>query len=247
MAATNQIIIYGASDDCIEIDGAVRDEFNVYDEPVTLELKSPSGEIMKVTLEYGPDRWKITLPQISENYGDWSFTFGDHPDAGDGSAVFIDAPAGTTVRLEESDSTVKTSSAPKRTPEWIYESLKKTVEGIEKPAETTVVVTAIELLQLIQRVETAEQKVVWLERKKRTIADLATAARNWGAAKIELADKRILHIEEVLEAGQGVFNGLTDDTDFKRGYRAGLYWFRSEILDDELFAEQKKAADARKN
>lgn len=130
------------------------------------------------------------------------------------------------------------------------DSLQQLKNNAEEAGETPgaeVLVLAEQILELIQRVETAEQKVVWLERKKRTIADLASAAHNWSKAKLDLSDKRILHIEEVLDAGQGVFNTLTEDSDFKRGYRAGLYWFRSEILDDPNFAEEKKAADERKD
>lgn len=130
------------------------------------------------------------------------------------------------------------------------ESLKKLKTAAEEAAKDSgdgfVEVFAEDLKELIQRVETAEQRIVWLERKKRTIADLARTAHNWSKAKLELGDKRMLHIEEVLDNGQGVYDGLTDETEFKRGYRAALYWFRSEILDDELFADQKKAADSRK-
>lgn len=128
-----------------------------------------------------------------------------------------------------------------------FENLKKAAEDAAKDSgEGFVEVFAEDLKELIQRVETAEQRIVWLERKKRTIADLASAAHEWHKAKHELASKRILHIEEVLDNGQGVYDELTDETEFKRGYRAALYWFRSEILDDPNFAEQKKAADARK-
>lgn len=127
------------------------------------------------------------------------------------------------------------------------QQLKKNAEEAGEAPGAEILVSADQMRELIQRVETAEQKVVWLERKKRTIADLAGAAHRWHKAKHELADKRILHIEEVLDSGQGVYDGLTDETEFKRGYRAALYWFRSEILDDPNFAEVKKAADARKD
>jgi hypothetical protein len=127
------------------------------------------------------------------------------------------------------------------------QQLKKNAEEAGDSPGAEVLVSADQMRELIQRVETAEQKVVWLERKKRTIADLAAAAHRWHKAKHELADKRILHIEEVLDSGQGVYDGLTDETEFKRGYRAALYWFRSEILDDPNFAEVKKAADGAKD
>lgn len=126
------------------------------------------------------------------------------------------------------------------------QQLKKNAEEAGDTPSAEVLVSAEQMRELIQRVETAEQKVVWLERKKRTIAELASSAHNWAQSKLELADKRMLHIEEVLDEGQGVYDALSDETEFKRGYRAALYWFRSEILDDPYFAEQKKTADARK-
>lgn len=126
------------------------------------------------------------------------------------------------------------------------QQLKKNAEEAGDTPGAEVLVSAEQMQELIQRVETAEQKVVWLERKKRTIAELASSAHNWAQSKLELADKRMLHIEEVLDEGQGVYDALSDETEFKRGYRAALYWFRSEILDDPYFAEQKKTADVRK-
>lgn len=133
------------------------------------------------------------------------------------------------------------------TDESLQQLKKNAEEAAKESGEGFVEVFAEDLKALIQRVETAEQKVVWLERKKRTIADLAGAAHEWHKAKHDLANKRILHIEEVLDEGQGVYDALSDESEFKRGYRAALYWFRSEILDDPNFAEQKKAADERKD
>jgi hypothetical protein len=102
MADTNQIIIYGASDDCIEIEGAVYDEFSVFGQRTigTVILEAPEGTVMEVTLEYGPNDWEITLPDQPESWGGWPVKFGAIPDGSEGQAIFIDAPAGTTVRLK---------------------------------------------------------------------------------------------------------------------------------------------------
>lgn len=104
MADKNQIIVYGASDDCIEIEGAVSEEYSIYGDPTvgTVVLESPDGETLEVTLEYRND-WQITLPPVGEhltNLVPWPVKFGDRPDRPEDPALFIDAPAGTTVRLK---------------------------------------------------------------------------------------------------------------------------------------------------
>jgi hypothetical protein len=123
----------------------------------------------------------------------------------------------------------------------LKEKLAAVIESSEKNStETTVSISAATALEIVKRLEDSEKKIEWLERKKRTIADLASAGHNWSQAKLDLTNKRLLHVAEVLDSGQGVYDGLPDDSQFNRGYRAALYWFRSEILDDELFADEKK-------
>jgi hypothetical protein len=104
MADENQIIIYGASDDCIEIEGAVSEEYNIYGDRTigTVVLESPAGETLEVTLEFHSD-WTITLPPIGEDFSSrvpWPVKLGDRPDRPEDPALFIDAPAGTTVKLK---------------------------------------------------------------------------------------------------------------------------------------------------
>lgn len=102
MTETNQIIIYGASDDCIEIEGAVSDEYSVFGHRTigTVILESPEGLVMEVILEFGLNDWEITLPHRPESWGNWPVRFGSIPDGSEGPAIFIDAPIGTTVRLK---------------------------------------------------------------------------------------------------------------------------------------------------
>lgn len=102
MADANQIIIYGASDDCIEIEGAISEEYNLDENRGTVVLESPAGETLEVTLEFKTD-WIITLPPVGEDLSNlvpWPVEFGDRPDRPEDPALFIDAPAGTTVRLK---------------------------------------------------------------------------------------------------------------------------------------------------
>lgn len=97
-----QIIIYGASDDCIEVDGPYSDEFCIYGQRTigTVVLDSPEGLVMEVSLEYGTNGWEINLPDQPESWGGWPVRFGSIPDGSEGPAIFIDAPIGTTVRLK---------------------------------------------------------------------------------------------------------------------------------------------------
>lgn len=104
MADENQIIVYGASDDCIEIEGAISEEYEIYGERTvgTVIFESPAGETLEVTLEFKDD-WEITLPRIGEDLSNlvpWPVKFGDRPDRTEDPALFIDAPIGTTVRLK---------------------------------------------------------------------------------------------------------------------------------------------------
>ena len=96
-----EIIIYGASDDLIEIGGAISEEFDIY-ERTTLILAAPNGDELAVILEYGPHEWEINVRATS---GDgkspsWPIRFGDRPDREGDPAVFIDAPAGTSLTKE---------------------------------------------------------------------------------------------------------------------------------------------------
>lgn len=135
------------------------------------------------------------------------------------------------------------------------ESLKNLKEKLDEvvnsagngDGEPTVSISVETALSLVEKLEASEKRIEWLERKKRTIADLAGAAHKWHKAKHELAKARLLHIEYVLDAGKNVFDSLAETSDFNRGYRAALYWFRSEIIDDPAFAEQVKETSDEKD
>lgn len=63
---TSSIRVYGASDDLIEVVGAVRDEFYVYDEPafVIVQAQQDNQTVqVRLRVEYGPDGsdlWTVT-------------------------------------------------------------------------------------------------------------------------------------------------------------------------------------------
>lgn len=135
------------------------------------------------------------------------------------------------------------------------ESLKNLKEKLEavisqsgkENGDPTVSISVETALSLVEKLEASDKRIEWLERKKRTIADLAAAAHRWHKAKHEIAAARFGHIEYVLDAGKNVFDSLSEDSDFNRGYRAALYWFRSEIVDDPTFAgiSVKETVDAK--
>ena len=100
------ITIYGASDDCIELEGAIRDEHYVQDGNV-IRLTSPDGEVMDVRIEYGRHEWDI---RVDHRTGDlapnWPVHLAHRDDGGDHAddpALIIGAPAGTTHQIITKD------------------------------------------------------------------------------------------------------------------------------------------------
>lgn len=92
--------IYGASDDLIEFEGAIYDEFNAYGE-WRGELTAPDGQKLIVTAHYGkpgaPSEWTLGI-ENSESYPSWPIRFTERPDCEGDPAIIIDVPEGTTVK-----------------------------------------------------------------------------------------------------------------------------------------------------
>lgn len=106
---TAPITIYGASDDLVEVEGAVRDEYDLGSEysPNTtrLRLESPDGATLDVVLAFCVDDgitggprldWTIAL-EARDAYPSWPIHLHERPNYEGDPAVTIDAPAGTTV------------------------------------------------------------------------------------------------------------------------------------------------------
>lgn len=95
-----ELIIYGASDDLVEFEGAISEEFNTYDRWEG-RLHSPNGEALTIRAEFGAKglykaEWTLTV----ENTGTWPawpIRFGERPDREGDPALIIDVPDGTTV------------------------------------------------------------------------------------------------------------------------------------------------------
>lgn len=95
------IVIYGASDDLVEIEGCEgADEFSVYDETWRGDLIAPNGEAIRVHLIYD-GCWHVALGQVIEDvqFPDWPVRYSQQKrhDGSDGysARVEIDAPEGT--------------------------------------------------------------------------------------------------------------------------------------------------------
>lgn len=74
----HEITVYGASDDLIEIEGDVRDEFDVPAKGAVLVI-GPSGEVVKVVCELADAGWTAT-PQIVRGGSTVGIEQGPRPD-----------------------------------------------------------------------------------------------------------------------------------------------------------------------
>jgi hypothetical protein len=97
MSTVDPIIIYGASDDLVEVEGPISAEFDCYGKWAG-KLTSPDGETLLVSVEYGRKEWEIAVYASSEDgFPSWPIQFTERPDRDSDPAVKIFAPAGTTI------------------------------------------------------------------------------------------------------------------------------------------------------
>lgn len=98
----SEITIYGASDDLVEVEGAVREEYTLDMEGTRLRLTAPDGESLDVWAKFGAFGshytldWVLTV-EAATSYPSWPIRFHERPGYEGDPAVTIDAPAGTTV------------------------------------------------------------------------------------------------------------------------------------------------------
>ncbi|MGW5519080.1 hypothetical protein [Nocardia africana] len=97
--------IYGCSDDLLELEGYIRDEYDVYD-PITLVLTAPNGAHLDIVAEFCPvgdpmadygDGWVLGV-----HHGDPAWTYpvrlAARPDRDSDPAIELEVPEGTTVQ-----------------------------------------------------------------------------------------------------------------------------------------------------
>lgn len=100
--ATAPITIYGASDDLVEVAGAVCDEYDLGHDGTRLRLTAPDGASLDVIADFGNTtlggrlEWNLGVAAVNA-YPSWPIRFHERPDYEGDPAVTIDAPAGTTV------------------------------------------------------------------------------------------------------------------------------------------------------
>jgi hypothetical protein len=100
--STKPIIIYGASDDLVEVDGRpeVAEEYGCWSKPCRLRLTAPDGMSLDVVAQFGRRDarldWTTTVEAVNA-YPSWPIRFIERPDREGDPAVEIDAPEGTTV------------------------------------------------------------------------------------------------------------------------------------------------------
>lgn len=96
------ITIYGASDDLVEIEGAIREEYQLGHDGTRLRLTAPEGESLDVALDFdnptvgGRLVWTITVAAV-DAYPEWPIRFHERPGYEGDPAVTITAPDGTTI------------------------------------------------------------------------------------------------------------------------------------------------------
>lgn len=100
MSTDHSILIYGASDDLVEVEGAISDEYDCWDKTWQGRLKAPDGTFLVVTARFGHDGWdlNVSAPEGS-GFPSWAVTFCPRPDRPEDPAVRIAAPAGTIIEV----------------------------------------------------------------------------------------------------------------------------------------------------
>ncbi|QAU06600.1 hypothetical protein SEA_WILLIAMBOONE_97 [Gordonia phage WilliamBoone] len=99
---TNYITIYGASDNLVEVEGDVSDEFSLGRDGTRLRLTAPDGQSLDVAADFcnpvvgGRLDWVIGVYAVNA-YPSWPIRFHERPDYEGDPAVTIEAPEGTTV------------------------------------------------------------------------------------------------------------------------------------------------------
>lgn len=94
-----EVTIYGVSDDLVEFEGAISEEFGAYG-PWAGTLTSPDGDQLTIRAEYGVSavtEWLLSIENTG-TYPAWPIRFGERPDREGDPAIIIDIPAGTTIK-----------------------------------------------------------------------------------------------------------------------------------------------------
>lgn len=86
-----ELIVYGASDDLVEFDGAYYEEYDAYGAWFG-QVNDANGEHIRLYISYGEENveWKLR----AENPFGWDIRIGERPDREGDPAFFIYTPTG---------------------------------------------------------------------------------------------------------------------------------------------------------
>ncbi|SKM82115.1 Uncharacterised protein [Mycobacteroides abscessus subsp. massiliense] len=102
----SEIVLYGASDDLLEVEGAFTEEFDALN-GATVIVESPTGERLWVRAVFDSDPslrdvgegWVLSLLHADPTrVWRWPVRFGGRPDRPEDPALILECPDGTTVR-----------------------------------------------------------------------------------------------------------------------------------------------------
>lgn len=90
------ILFYGMSDDLVEIEGYISEEFDLpYDGWVGC-LIDPDGNRVELTADFVRE-WEIGVKVLSGNVVNWDIRLTNRPDRDDDPAIELVVPEGTTL------------------------------------------------------------------------------------------------------------------------------------------------------
>ncbi|QMM52455.1 hypothetical protein HVX06_08065 [Enterobacter sp. RHB15-C17] len=99
-----ELTFYGASDDLLECEGAIREEIGCYNEPGIYHLKSAEGELQVVGYYLDSGLWSLGISQVTEDMPlpAWPVTYAVH-ERGYSAQLTITVPDDTTLVLPEEE------------------------------------------------------------------------------------------------------------------------------------------------
>ncbi|PKV80880.1 hypothetical protein [Nocardia fluminea] len=101
MPELHTLTIYGASDDCLELEGYINEEYDAL-RPITLVLRAPTGAQLAVSAEFDGatpirgDGWALSILHVDPQWT-WTVRLSERPDRPDDPAIVLEVPVGTTV------------------------------------------------------------------------------------------------------------------------------------------------------
>ncbi|EBO9596923.1 hypothetical protein S930_16100 [Salmonella enterica] len=101
---TKQLHFYGASDDLLECEGAIREEIGCYNSPGIYHLKSSEGEMQVVGYYLDSGVWSLGISQVAEDVPlpAWPATYVMH-ERGYSVQLTITVPDDTILVLPEEE------------------------------------------------------------------------------------------------------------------------------------------------